>query len=143
MRAYSPDLRERAVASVRSGACTVAAAAERYGVSTASLERWLRQQRETGQCAARPHAGGPARKLAGLAKTLRAAIRAQPDISLAELCEQVRQSHGISASPSMMCREVARLALTRKKSRSTPASGTRPRSDASGRHSGTRWPNGT
>ena len=133
MRPYSTDLRERAVASVQSGACTVAEAAERYAVSTAALERWLRLKRETGQCAARAHAGGTTRKLAALSEMIRVTIQAQPDISLAELCEQVRQSHGLSASPSMMCREVARLGLTRKKRRFTPASETRQRCKSSAR----------
>jgi transposase len=121
---------------VQCGECTVAEAAERYAVSTAALERWLRRQRETGQCAAAPHAGGPARKLAGLTEVIRAAIEEMPDITLAELCEQVRQDHGVSSSRSMMCREVARLDLPVKKSRSTPVNGTRPKSSSNARPSG-------
>ena len=104
MRAYSTDLRERAVACVQKGECTVADAAERYAVSPASLERWLRRQRETGQCVAQPHAGGPVRKLAALDDVIRAAIEVTPDITLMELCEQARQDHGVSSSRSMMCR---------------------------------------
>lgn len=122
MRAYSLDLRERVVASVESGECTVAQAAERFRVSEASIERWLARQRATGSCAALPHAGGVARKLAVAEKVLRAALKAQPDASLSELCERVAAELKIVANPSMMCRELARLKLPMKKSRSKPVS---------------------
>ena len=124
MWAYSQDLRERAVASVERGECTVPEAAERYEISTAALERWLRQKRLTGSCAALAHAGGTPRKLAPADDTIRARVQRQPDVTLDELCDQVEREHGITSSPSMMCREVAHLDLRRKKSRSTPASGT-------------------
>ena len=46
-RPYSNDLRERVVAAVRSGqSCRVAA--ERFGVSVASVVRWSQRHRETG-----------------------------------------------------------------------------------------------
>lgn len=125
MKAYSLDLRERAVQCVESGECNVPQAARRFQVSQPSLERWLRRWRETGSCAARPHAGGPVRKLAAAERAIRAAVKAQPDVTLDELCEQVEQKTHIHANESMMWREVQRLHLPRKKSRSTPPSGTR------------------
>jgi len=71
------------------------------------------------------HAGGPVRKLAVAEAVIRAAVKAQPDATLQELCERVEEQTGIQSDRSMMCREVARLKLPRKKSRSMPASGTR------------------
>jgi transposase len=65
------------------------------------------------------------RKLASAAAAIRAAVKAQPDATLQELCEVVEKEKKIKSDPSMMCRELARLKLGRKKSRSTPASGTR------------------
>jgi len=132
MWAYSQDLRERAVASVERGECTVSEAAERYEVSTAALERWLRRKRLTGSCGASAHAGGIPRTLAQTSETIRARVQRQPDVTLHELCAQVERDHGITSSPSMMCREVAHLDLRRKKSRSTPVSATPRRSSASG-----------
>ncbi|MGH8859331.1 MAG: IS630 transposase-related protein [Polaromonas sp.] len=125
MRAYSTDLRERVVSSVESGECTIPEAARRYQVSEPSVERWLARKRATGSCAPRPHAGGVPRKLAAAAAVIRAAVKAQPDATWQELCERVEQASKLQSDPSLMCRELVRLKLPLKKSRSTPASGTR------------------
>jgi transposase len=125
MKAYSTDLRERVIASVESGECNIPEAARRYKVSEPSIERWLARQRKTGTCAPLPHAGGPTRKLATAEAAIRAAVKAQPDATLPELCELVEQETKIKSAPSMMQRELVRLKLPRKKSRSMPTSGTR------------------
>jgi transposase len=125
MKAYSIDLRERAVASVESGECNIPAAARRYKVSEPSLERWVARYRKTGTCAPLPYAGGPSRKLARAEGAIRAAVKAHPDATLLELCEWVEKETKIKSAPSMMQRELVRLKLPRKKSRSMPASGTR------------------
>jgi transposase len=125
MKAYSTDLRERVVASVESGECNIPAAARRYKVSEPSIERWVARERTTGSSAPLPHAGGVPGKLAAAEAVIRAAVKAQPDATLQELCEQVEKETKLKSDPSMMCRELARLRLPRKKSRSMPASGTR------------------
>ena len=113
------------VASVESGECNIPEAARRYKVSEPSIERWLAQHRKTGSCAPLAHAGGPARKLATAEAALRAAVKAQPDATLEELCEVVEKETKIKSNSSMMYRELVRLKLPRKKSRSMPANGTR------------------
>jgi transposase len=123
MATYSQDLRERAVAAAQKGEQSQAQIAALYDIHLSTLEKWLRRKRETGSCAARPHAGGVKRTLQDCARPIRAAVRKQPDITLAELCEQVQTTHGVMASLSMMCRELQRLALPRKKSRSGIANG--------------------
>ena len=50
---------------------------------------------------------------------LRAEVKRQPDLSLAELCERVQAKWGLTVSQSMMCRELQLLNLPVKKSRST------------------------
>jgi transposase len=125
MKAYSIDLRERVVASVENGECNIPAAARRYKVSEPTIERWVARKRRTGNVAPLPHAGGPSRKLASAAGVIRATVKAQPDATLQELCELVEKETRIKSDPSMMCRELARLKLPRKKSRSMPASVTR------------------
>jgi len=127
MKTYSIDLRERVIASVESGECNIPAAAKRYQVSEPSIERWLARKRATGSCAPRPRSGGQRRKLAAASAVIRAAVKAQPDAILSELCEQVRRQTKIKSNPSMMYRELVRLKLPLKKSRSTRASVTRHR----------------
>jgi len=112
------------VASVENGECNIPAAARRYKVSEPTIERWLARKRRTGEVAPLAHAGGPARKLAAAEAEIRAAVKAQPDATLQELCEQIEKETGIQSDKSMMCRELARLKLPRKKSRSMPVSGT-------------------
>jgi transposase len=125
MKAYSIDLRERVLASVESGECNIPQAVRRYKVSEPSIERWLARKRTTGTCAALPHSGGPSRKLAAAEAVIRAAVKAQADATLQELCERVEKETKIQSDPSMMYRELVRLKLPRKKSRSMPTSGTR------------------
>lgn len=127
MRAYSTDLRERVVRSVERGECNIPQAAQRFQVSVPSIERWLACWRATGSCAPLPYAGGPVRRLAAAERTIRAAVKAQGDATLAELCETVKRETHIASTPGMMCRELQWLHLPRKKSRSTPPSGTRLR----------------
>ncbi len=125
MKPYSADLRERVLAAVQAGEHAQAQIAEQFQISDATLENWLRRQRETGHCAALPHGGGRPRTLQDCAAFIRAEIKKQPDVTLEELCTRVAQAQGAQASPSMMCRELQRLNLPRKKRRSTTASGTR------------------
>ena len=124
MKAYSIDLRKRVIESVESGECNIPEAGRRYKVSEPTIERWLARQRKTGDCAPLPYAGGPSRKLASAEAAIRAAVKAQPDATLQELCELVEKETKIQSNSSMMYRELVRLKLPRKKSRSTPASGT-------------------
>jgi transposase len=125
MKAYSQDLRERVIAAVKQGVQSQSEIAETFGVSPSTVEAWWRRWRTTRSVAALPHAGGNPRVLSECTTTLRTAVKQQPDITLAELCEQVAEQHDAQASPSMMCRELQRLRLPRKKSRSTTASATR------------------
>lgn len=124
MRAYSIDLRKRVISSVENGDCNIPEAARRYKVSEPTIERWLARKRTTGKSEPLPHAGGLLRKLAAAEAVIRAVVKAQPDATLQELCERVEKETKIKSDPSRMCRELARLKLPRKKSRSTPVSGT-------------------
>src|ERR671929_1667331 len=58
MRAYSMDLRERIVAAVDAG-LTQAQAAERFGVSLRTVERYVARRRATGSLAATAQRHGP------------------------------------------------------------------------------------
>jgi transposase len=122
MKAYSQDLRERVITAVKQGVQSQSEIAETFGVSQSTVETWWRRWRTTRSVTALPHGGGNPRALQGCSAAIRAAVKQQPDITLAELCEQVAEQHDAQASPSMMCRELQRLELPRKKSRSTTVS---------------------
>jgi transposase len=68
----------------------------------------------------------PCRTLHACDDFIRAEVKRHPDATLDELCARVQEDRSVSASPSMMCRELQHLDLPRKKSRSTTASARRP-----------------
>ena len=125
MKAYSQDLRERVLAVVQEGELSQAQIAGKFRIGLSTLEKWVRREHETGSCAAWPHGGGPMRALASCERLLRAEVKRQPDATLDELCTCVAQVAGVQASPSMMCRELKRLKLPRKKRAFTTTNGIR------------------
>ena len=124
MKAYSQDLRERAMAALEAGQ-TQAEVAAQFRIHKSTLEKWWYRWRDTGSCAALPLAHGPQRTLRAAESFLRAEVKKRPDATLSELCERVEEAKGLVASPSMMCRELQILNLPRKKSRSTTANARR------------------
>ena len=121
MTIYSQDLREKVMAAVAHGKQSNRLIAEMLSISEATVENWTRRKRDTGSVAAFPHAGGVARVLAAHEQFLRAAVKAQPDISLDDLRLRIQAELKLKVSESMVSRELTRLELPRKKSRSTTA----------------------
>ena len=124
MNPYSQDLRERIIADLEAGQDSQPEIAENFGVSLSFVEKLWHRWRQTGSCAALAKAGGNQRTLQDDEALIRAEVAKQPDVSLTELCQRVAEAGGATASPSMMCRELQRLNLPRKKSLSTTASAT-------------------
>jgi transposase len=114
MRAYSNDLRERVVAASDARDGTRAQIAARFSVSVAWIRRLLQRRRETGSIAPRPRGGGRAPAFDVEADgRLRAAVRADADATLEELA----RAAGVACCASAVHRALARLGITRKKSR--------------------------
>lgn len=125
MKAYSQDLRERVIAAVEAGQQTLPQIAQTFGISESALDKWAKRWRDTGSVAALPFAGGRQRALKACAAVIRAEVQQQPDATLEELCERVEAQTAVSASRSMMTRELQLLALPRKKRRFMTANATR------------------
>ena len=115
MKPYSQDLRERAIAALKTGKATQAEVAAQFGIAKSTLEKWWYRWRDTGRCAALAQTHGPARTLQLCDRSIRTQVQRQPDVTLTELCEHMAERYGVSASPSMMCRELHLLQLPRKK----------------------------
>jgi transposase len=119
MKAYSQDLRERIILALEADQDSQPEIADNFGVSLSFVEKLWRRWRDTGSCAALRRAGGKKRALQNDQSLIGAEVAKQPDVTLAELCQRVGGAGGAAASPSMMCRELQRLGLPRKKSPST------------------------
>lgn len=123
MKAYSIDLRERVVAACDACDATREQVASRFSVSVPWVRKLLRRRRETGSIAPKPCGGGRPPAFDGeAAGRLREAIRADDDATLAELA----RSSGVSCCASAVHRALARLGITRKKSRGGRPSKTAP-----------------
>ncbi len=126
MDAISLDLRLRILRACDAGDETREQTADTFGVSRSFVQKLLRLAGRGGPLAPRPHAGGPAAAVAGAAVgELRALVRARPDATLAELAAALVAGGGPAVSVPTLWRAVEALGLPVKKSRCTPASGTR------------------
>jgi transposase len=124
MKPYSQDLRDRVIAAIEAGQHSYPEIAATFAVSESTLDKWVKRWRDTGSVAALPFAGGRQRVLKDCATLIRTEVQQQPDVTLAELCERVAAQTEVTASRSMMARELQLLALPRKKRGFTTANAT-------------------
>ncbi|MCA1603174.1 MAG: helix-turn-helix domain-containing protein [Pyrinomonadaceae bacterium] len=124
MRPYSQDLREKIVRALEEQEETQDEIADRFSVSGSFVAKLWRRWRETGSCAALAHGGGRLRSLHASEAVLRQEVARQPDATLSELRARVVAHGAPVVCLATLCAELQRLALPRKKSRSTTASAT-------------------
>ena len=122
-RAYSQDLRVRILAGSDCGLSSRQVAAQ-FAVSVSYVIKARQRRDRTGEMRALKPRQTQVRKLAGHSEALRARVAAKSDTTLAELCVWLRAQHGVSIGTTAVWRELARLGLTLKKSRSTRLSRT-------------------
>lgn len=125
--AYGDDLRRRMVRAVENGA-SVREAAEIYDVAPSTVVKVHQRWRATGAVSAKPM-GGDQRShvLEARAGVIMGLIRAQPDLTLNEMCAALA-AKGIRASRSALWRFFDRHDVSFKKKRRTPASKNAPTS---------------
>ncbi len=114
MKAYSEDLRERILRAVDLGHAR-AEIVRLFGVSLATLKRYLKQRRDEGHVRSKAIPGRPATKRAKLEAELEAQLRAHDDATLEQHCQMWEQAHGESVSRWTMSRAMKQLGWTRKK----------------------------
>ena len=115
MKPYALDLRQRVLAALRKGQYTQAEIAHLFSVSLSTVEKWWHTWRTQRRSKPRRQRYGPRRKLVACGDFLRAEIKRQPDLTLAELGERVVTAYQVEVRASMLCRELQRLRLARKK----------------------------
>src|SRR3954447_13678705 len=122
-RAYSSDLRERALDAYEGGEGSQSEVARRYRIGERTLSGWLKLAREEGRRHSEPRRGGT-RPVGGEAATLATLVAERNDATLAECADLLADRTGIRRSPSALCRALKALGLVRKKRRSRPPSKT-------------------
>ena len=116
VKALSVDLRKRVVAAV-DGGLSRNQAAQRFGVSIASAVRWCSLQRQKGDVKPLPQGGDHrSARIEAKADVFLAAIKLQPDITLAELQAVLKKEHKQSFGTTTLWRFFERHSITLKKS---------------------------
>ena len=133
MRGYSVDLRQRVVAAVERGMPRPQVVTT-FGVSLATLKRWLKQYRTTQELSAKSPPGRARAIAPEHEAALTAQVAAHPDATFAEHARLWEEAQGQTLSQWSLGRAIRRLAWTRKKSPWAPANATR----ASARRTGSR-----
>jgi transposase len=112
----SMDLRERLIAAVEGG-MSRRSAAKLFSVAPSTAIKWVDQKRRTGSV--RPQArGGDHRSHRLEAHTDEIVTLAKDtDLTLAELVDYVRDTHGLEVAPSTIWRLLDRHDMTFKKNR--------------------------
>ena len=123
MSAYSLDLREKIVESVKKGV-PKAEAARRFGVDRATVKRYCKQLDERGTLEPRK-APGRTPKLDEKAKKLLAEdLQERPWATHSQRAEFLLAISGVSVSEATVCRAVRRMRSSRKKGPRGPQNGT-------------------
>jgi len=116
MQAYSLDLRQKVVSAYENGPETIVEVAERFEISPSFIKKLLAQKRATGDLSPIGHRGGQRQRLSDKQrKWLLKTVLAKPDITLADLQEQIEKEKKISVSVPTLSRQLRRLNLRRKK----------------------------
>ena len=127
-RAYSDDLRRRILQAYAQGEGSEARLAQRFRVSVSYVKKIRRQLRHTGQMERVAHHPGRKPKLTEpVRQQLRRWLEQQPDLTLAELQEQLRQHTRLAVSLPSLWVVLRKIGLRLKKSHSTRKSATRKR----------------
>lgn len=131
-RAYSQDLRDRVIDAVLVGGESRRSAARRFGVSEASAVKWLQRVSRLGdrRCA---RMGGYRRSaLEPHREWLLAVIAAEPDLTLAALCEKVTAERGLKSDTGTLSRFFTSQGISFKKKRAAQRAGPARRGAAAG-----------
>jgi transposase len=125
MNAYSKDLRIKALGALDRGMPRKEAAST-FGVSLATLKRWLKRRREGEDLAPRPSPGRTPLILATeeQRRALWEQLQENDDATLERHCELWERKRGVAVSVATMSRAVRTLGWTFKKSRWWPPSAT-------------------
>lgn len=125
---YSLELREKILQAHARGMGSQRAIAEFFGVSPSFVAKLLQRVRRTGSAAGKKPAGGRKPRLNQAAhEQVRQLVEHKPDISLAELAEQIECLTGTHVSQATVCRLLQRLGFPRKKSRYMHVNAIRPK----------------
>ncbi len=120
MHSYSQDLRDRVLWALERGERPTAIA-RRLEVGRVWVYRVQERKQNSGLRTSLPIGGHRRSRIAGLEPELRAWIKAEPGLSLQQLCERLAKE-GVTVKPGALWHQLNKWNLTFKKKPCTPAS---------------------
>ena len=114
MKSFSLDLPKRLVAGRRRGQCADELA-RLFGVSKRSVERFWKRHVQEGTIEPKQRGGYRRSRLEGHDELLRQWISQQPDLSLEEMCERLRNQLDIRIGTTALWHRLEKLGLSYKK----------------------------
>jgi transposase len=119
-RAYADDQRRKLLQAHDRKQGSLRALAERFGVSAGWAWKISAMRRRTGPMERPQQRHGPVSRVTPAVEgRLRDLVRARPDVTLAELQQQLQREHGLYLSIGRLWLALQRMGLRLKKSRST------------------------
>jgi transposase len=115
MKPYSIELREKIVKIYEQGDTSIRKVAARFDVSKGFVQKILKQKQTTGHVEPKKQGGSLKSVLHSRTTELTQMVEKFPDSTLSEYCEYWLMNYNEAISPSMMCRELQKQKLTRKK----------------------------
>jgi transposase len=131
-RAYSQDLRDRVIDAVLVGGESRRSAARRFGVSEASAVKWLQRVSRLGDRRCARMGGYRRSSLEPHREWLLAAIAAEPDLTLAALCDRLAAERGLRSDTGTLSRFFTSQGISFKKKRAALRAGPERRCPAAG-----------
>lgn len=138
-RAYADDLRRKLLQAHDRKQGSLQALAERFGVSAGWAWKISAMRRRTGSVERPQQRHGPVSRVTSVVEArLRERVRARPEVTLAELQQQLQRDEGLYLSIGRLWLGLQEMGLRRKKSRSTRKNKIAPKSRPSASSGGKR-----
>ena len=115
MKPYLIEFRQKIVNAYEQGDTSIRKVAARFDVSKAFVQKLLKQKQTTGHIQPKKQGGSLKSVLHSRTDQLTQMVEKYPDSTLLEYCEYWLDTYKETVSPSMMCRELIKQNLTRKK----------------------------
>ena len=115
MKPYSVDLREKIVNAYERGGTSIRKVAVQFGVAKSYVQKLLQLQKTQGHLEPKKQGGTIKGKLDKYGSELAEMVKSHPDATLSEYCEYFGEKYNVWVCASVMCCELQKQKLTRKK----------------------------
>ena len=115
MTAYPLDFRKKIVSAYEAGNTSIRKVAERFMVTKRTVQRLIKQYRETGDLTPKKVGTKKPSALEAHKEIIVQTVEQYPDWTLWQYCEEIADKTGVSVSTGSMCQFLAKQELTLKK----------------------------